>query len=83
MTGVKGSPFGVLADMPTGVTVRSHLGNCLHRESQRCCHVVNRTITDRTPMTAEEALAALKTGDPIHVQGEEMRRFIAVIDSRR
>ena len=33
-------------------------------------------------MTADEALAALKTGDPIHVQGEEMRRFIAVIDAR-
>ena len=30
-------------------------------------------------MTAEEALAALKTGDPIHVQGDEMRRFIAVV----
>ena len=30
-------------------------------------------------MTAEEALAALKTGDPIHVSGEEMRRFIAVV----
>ena len=34
-------------------------------------------------MTCEEALDALKTGDPIHVQGEEMRRFIAVIDARR
>lgn len=34
-------------------------------------------------MTAEEALAALDQGDPIHVQGEEMRRFIAVIDARR
>ena len=33
--------------------------------------------------TCEEALAALDRGDPIHVQGEEMRRFIAVIDSRR
>lgn len=30
-------------------------------------------------MTCEEALAALKTGDPIHVQGDEMRRFIAVV----
>lgn len=30
-------------------------------------------------MTAEEALAALKTGDPIHVSGEEMRRFIAAV----
>ena len=30
-------------------------------------------------MTAEEALAALKTGDPIYVSGEEMRRFIAVV----
>lgn len=33
--------------------------------------------------TCEEALAALETGEPIHVSGEEMRRFIAVIDSRR
>ena len=30
-------------------------------------------------MTCEEALAALKSGDPIHVQGEEMRHFIAVV----
>ena len=30
-------------------------------------------------MTAEEALAALKTGDPIHVSGEEMRRFIEAV----
>ena len=30
-------------------------------------------------MTAEEALAALKTGDPIHVQGDEMRRFITAV----
>ena len=30
-------------------------------------------------MTAEEALAALKTGDPIHVQGDEMRRFFAAV----
>ena len=45
----------------------------------RTCIVVNATITDRTPMTAEEALAALKTGDPIHVQGEEMRRFITAV----
>ena len=30
-------------------------------------------------MTAEEALAALKSGDPIHVSGEEMRRFIAAV----
>ena len=30
-------------------------------------------------MTCEEALAALKTGDPIHVQGEEMRRFIEAV----
>ena len=33
-------------------------------------------------MTADEALAALDRGDPIHVQGEEMRRFIAAIDAR-
>ena len=30
-------------------------------------------------LTAEEALAALKTGAPIHVHGDEMRRFIAVV----
>ena len=30
-------------------------------------------------MTAEQALAALKAGDPIHVSGEDMRRFIAVV----
>ena len=30
-------------------------------------------------MTAEEALTALKTGAPIHVHGDEMRRFIAVV----
>ena len=32
-------------------------------------------------MTCEEALVALETGDPIHVTGEEMRRFIAVMDA--
>ena len=30
-------------------------------------------------MTCEEALAALKTGDPIHVSGEEMRSFIEAV----
>ena len=30
-------------------------------------------------MTCEEALAALKSGDPIHVSGEEMRRFIEAV----
>ena len=34
-------------------------------------------------VTCEEALAALETDDPIHVTGEEMRRFIAVMDARR
>ena len=33
--------------------------------------------------TCEEALAAMRRGEPVHVTGEEMRRFIAVIESRR
>lgn len=30
-------------------------------------------------LTCEEALAALDRGDPIHVSGEDMRRFIAIV----
>lgn len=33
--------------------------------------------------TLDEALDALKRGQPIHVSGEVMRRFIAVLDARR
>ena len=32
-------------------------------------------------LTTEEALAAMHRGEPIHVQGEEMWRFIDAIDA--
>lgn len=34
-------------------------------------------------MTAEEALAAIQRGEPIHVRADEIGRFIALLESRR
>ena len=33
-------------------------------------------------MTADEALAAIKRGEPIHVDADEIDRFMALLDAR-